>query len=654
MEKKKINKNLLTIIFLDLLIFWGSIYVSYLLRFDFSIPKPFLISLIKVLPYILVAKLVIFYFFDLYRGMWRYTSIVDLMNILKATTLSSMFIMSGLLMMTRFKGFPRSAYLIDWFLTILLVAGLRMTVRFCFQFSEQRVGFGFIADAVSNLIRKEKRKAKNLIIIGAGSCGEIILREMINNSVLNYRVLGFLDDNPAKHGKKIHGIRVLGAVEQIDQFVRAYSADEILIAIPSASAKQMRRIVRLCKKTEITYKTLPNYGELINGSITVHSIREVAYQDLIGREVVKLDEISIKKGIAGRVILVTGAAGSIGSELCRQLCRYDPEKIVLFDRAESPLYNLELELSKTFPTVVLHPILGDILNTGQLDRAFSDHEPKLVFHAAAYKHVPVLELQPWNAVGNNILGTMNVVNSAKANGVERFVFVSTDKAVRPTNVMGATKRVSEMLVQCQKAEKNNTTLFMTVRFGNVVGSVGSVVPLFRKQIANGGPVTVTHPEVTRFFMTIPEASQLILEASTMGNGGEIFILDMGTSIKIDDMAKDLIRLSGFEPDVDISIEYTGLRPGEKLHEELIDKDEGLLPTTHEKILVLESRSCDLNWLTEKIDRLADLAVKQDVSGIKTTLKQIVSEYTISSEKLKHDSTSDSLKILTFPGAKIGK
>jgi FlaA1/EpsC-like NDP-sugar epimerase len=388
----------------------------------------------------------------------------------------------------------------------------------------------------------------------------------------------------------------------------------------------MRRIVKLCDKSKINFKTVPGMGELINGKVTVNAIRDVAYRDLLGREIIRLDEAKIGVQLKDQNVLVTGAGGSIGSELCRQICRFGPKKIFLFERAESPLYDIELELKQVFKKVKVIPILADIQDLNQLDKAFEANRPQIVFHAAAYKHVPMLELQPWKAVDNNILGTKNLIDVATKNKVTKCVFVSTDKAVRPANVMGVSKRLSEMLVQGQNTCGSSKTRFVIVRFGNVVGSVGSVIPLFKKQIEKGGPVTVTHPDVTRFFMTIPEACQLILQAGAMGNGGEIFILDMGTPIKIADMAKDLIRLSGFEPDVDIKIEYVGLRPGEKLYEELITEGENIVPTKHEKIMVLKGLECDSQLLNGKVNELAQLSREQEGNKIKFKLKEIVPEY----------------------------
>jgi FlaA1/EpsC-like NDP-sugar epimerase len=366
--------------------------------------------------------------------------------------------------------------------------------------------------------------------------------------------------------------------------------------------------------------------EMINGQVSVNSIREVAYTDLLGRKDIKLDEGMIGDSIKGRVVMITGAGGSIGSELCRQVCRFKPSRILLFERAESPLYEIDLELRNRFPEVSVVPLLADIQNINQLERTFAMYKPEIVYHAAAYKHVPMLESHAWKAVRNNVLGTYNLSECATKYEIDRFVFVSTDKAVRPTNVMGATKRIAEILIQNQEAFKKCRTKFMIVRFGNVVGSAGSVLPLFKRQIASGGPVTVTHREVTRYFMTIPEASQLILQAGAMGEGGEIFILDMGEPIKIDHIARDLIRLSGLEPDKDIRIDYVGLRPGEKLYEELITEGEGIVPTEHKKIMVLRGEAQNLQILNGNIGRLAALAEEQDTDRIIEKLKAIVPEY----------------------------
>jgi len=626
MRFKPLYKNFFIILVADLLFLSASLYAANLVRFDFGIPQYFFSIFIKMLPYVLIVKIACFYFFDLYRGMWRYTSIADLSNIIKASTISTLLIMCFILLRYRFIGYSRSVFLIDWCFTILFISGFRLAVRIFFEKNSQNESWIDILRSFLGPVKKKIPGTRNLLIIGAGDCGEKIFREIRDNARLQYRVVGFLDDNPAKVGMKIHGVTILGDAGEIESIARKVQADEALIAAPSANSQQMRRLVELLKKCGLAFKTIPGMGELINGKVTVNAIREVAYRDLLGREIIKLDEERIGAYLKDQNVLVTGAGGSIGSELCRQICRFQPEKIILFERAESPLHAIELELKQSFKNIIIVPVLADIQDKNQLNKAFEGHQPHIVFHAAAYKHVPMLEIQPWRAIDNNVIGTKNLIEVSVEYNVEKFVFVSTDKAVRPANVMGATKRLAETLVQGQNGCGLSDTKFMIVRFGNVVGSVGSVVPLFKKQIQRGGPVTVTHPDVTRFFMTIPEASQLILQAGSMGNGGEIFILDMGTPIKIDDMARDLIRLSGFEPDVDIKIEYVGLRPGEKLFEELITEGENIVPTRHEKIMVLKGIECDLELLNGKIDELTGLAQGQKGDQIKSKLRDIISEY----------------------------
>ncbi len=623
-------KNFIIIFLADLLLLAASLIGAHLIRFEFSIPMHFELLLKKMLPWILLTKLSCFYFFGLYRGMWRYTSIADLLNVIKSTMVSTLFILAFILYKSGFIGYSRSVFLIDFLLTILFIAGFRMSVRLFFDRYSKETPTPTDFLSIFKLFSNKKKDRINLIIIGAGDCGEKIYREIRDNSTLKYNIVGFLDDNRNKKGRTIHGIPVLGKIDDIIIIAKKAKADEALIAIPSARGKQMRRIVELCKASGIPFKTVPGYGELINGRVTINAIREVAYRDLLGREMVRLDEKQIGAYLKGQNVLVTGAGGSIGSELCRQICRFRPGSVLLFERAESPLYEIELELKKNFVGINVVPILADIQNKLQIEKVFNKYRPQTVFHAAAYKHVPMLELQPWKALENNIQGTANLIEIVSKFDIERFVFVSTDKAVRPTNVMGASKRVAEMLVHGQNSCGLSKGRFIIVRFGNVVGSVGSVVPLFKKQIERGGPVTVTHPDVTRYFMTIPEASQLILQAGAMGKGGEIYLLDMGTTIKISNMARDLIRLSGFEPDVDIKIEYIGLRPGEKLFEELITEGENIVPTSHEKIMVLKGMECNLQILNGQIDELATLAVNQDEKEIKAKLQEIVPEYSPSS------------------------
>jgi len=626
MKIRPLYKNFFVILAIDILLLVGSLYAAYLVRFDFVVSDREFQSFKKILPFILITKFVCFYLFDLYRGMWRYTSIADMINIIKASTIASLLIISIVLFKTRFEGFARSVFVIDWCFTILFISAFRLSVRLYFEYFGHDEFWKVVKQILLSPFIKKVSGRKRLLIVGAGDCAEKIFRELRDNARLKYNVVGFLDDNPVKFGKKIHGIPVLGCIKDIRAVARQARVDEILIAISSATSKQMRTIVANCKESGIAFKTVPGMGELIDGRVTINTIREVAYRDLLGRETVMLDEEQIGTHIKGRRVMITGAGGSIGSELCRQICRFRPELVMLYEIAESPLYEIELELKQSFSYVTVVPLLADIQDKHELEKAIKAYKPQIIFHAAAYKHVPMLELQPWKAVENNILGSANIADVAKQFNVERFVFVSTDKAVRPTNVMGASKRVAEMLVQSHNKLGISATQFIIVRFGNVVGSVGSVLPLFKKQIAKGGPVTITHPDVARYFMTIPEASRLILQAGAMGHGGEILLLEMGTPIKINDMARDLIRFSGFEPDEDIMIDYIGLRPGEKLYEELITEGEGIVPTKHEKIMVLKGNGCDQTILNNKIKELIKLAENQDAKGIKTKLQEIVPEY----------------------------
>jgi FlaA1/EpsC-like NDP-sugar epimerase len=634
MFAKSLYKNLIVVIAADLVLILTSFYSAHLARFDFSLPEPYRTGFVQLLPWVVLMKLFFFYLFDLYRGMWRYTGITDLLNIIKATTASTAIILVFVLFTTRFTGFSRSVFVIDWCFTVLLIAGLRLAIRVFFIHS----GYGLrpkeaLWKALKTFVPQWGHRMpegrgprKRLLIIGAGNSGEKILREIQDNPHLRYEVMGFLDDNPRKIGMKIHGVPVLGAIDHLAVIAAKFSLDELLIAIPSANASQMRRIVSRCKESGTPFKTIPSMGELINGQLSIRAVREVAYRDLLGREPVKLDPKRIGDCLTGQCVMVTGAGGSIGSELCRQICRFSPSCLLLFERAESPLYDIEMELRDGFKAIELVPVLGDVRDKAHLARLFEQYRIDTIFHAAAYKHVPMLEQHPWKAVENNIQGTLHLLAMANRFAVRRFVLVSTDKAVRPANVMGASKRITEMLVESQNACFATKTRFMIVRFGNVVGSVGSVVPLFKKQIEKGGPVTVTHPEATRYFMTIPEACQLILQAGSMGSGGEIFILDMGTPVKIDDMARDLIKLSGFTPGTDIAIHYTGLRPGEKLYEELITEGEGIVPSGHEKIMVLRGKQCNLEALNGKLDRLFELAAQQDGDAIRRAIADILPEY----------------------------
>jgi FlaA1/EpsC-like NDP-sugar epimerase len=632
--KIKITRNLLVTLLLDGILVWVSFYLAHLIRFDFDTPVWAMEKFKELVFFVLAGKLGCFYFFDLYKNMWRYTSINDLMNIIKASTIASMVLVVFVLYKNRFEMVSRSVFIIDWCLTVMLVIGLRVFTRLCFENFTETVRMQDLGNKLLAILRKNNHTGRRMLIIGAGDCGEKICRQFRENPSVQSHVVGFLDDDISKTGRKIHGVPVLNTIDALDSVVSSMEIEDIIIAIPSAGSERMRHIVDLCKNADVDFKIIPDMGELIDGRISINAIRNVEYRDLLGREPVRLDKKEIGGYLSQKCVLVTGAGGSIGTGLCRQICRFSPEKIILLERAESPLYEIDLELRKNFAHVAVVPVLADIQNKAELSRIFGRYCPEIVFHAAAYKHVPMLENHPWKAVENNICGTENLVAAARDAGCDRFVFVSTDKAVNPSNVMGASKRIAELLVQKknidpapnQGSAPGSNTRFMTVRFGNVIGSVGSVIPLFKKQIQEGGPVTVTHPDMIRYFMLIPEACQLILQAGAMGKGGEIFILEMGEPVKIDLMARDLIRFSGFEPDVDIKIVYTGLRPGEKLYEELMTDQEGVIPTNHKKIRVLNSHTGDVSLLAARLDNLKKAAEMRDPDEIRKELRQIVPEY----------------------------
>ena len=576
------RSNFWIVFFGDAILVGLAYYFAYYLRFDGNIPARELANWMNTVVWIVPLKLVCFFFFGLYEGMWRYTGIYDLENLIKACVISSGVIVFILVLKVRFEGFPRSVFVIDLMLTFLFLSGVRVGIRLFLGSGRDMSGFWVFG-------RKDQDK-KRVLIAGAGGAAEKLVREIKDNPAIKYDVAGFLDDDKNKQKQTIHGIPVLGLLDEVKKISEKQEIDEIIIAISAASAREMRRIVGLCEATGIPCKTIPGVGELIEGKVSVKSIRKVRYEDLFGRRQVQMNIKQIGGYLTGKRVMVTGGVGSIGSELCRQIVRFRPERLIIVDINESGLYDAELDLQSKFPDVKIVPVLSPVQDKHVMRRIFERENPEVVLHAAAYKHVPMMELHPWEVVFNNILAAQSILEQCCRMEVERFVLVSTDKAVRPTNVMGASKRVCDLLTNTYAKELGSRS--MSVRFGNVIYSVGSVVPLFRKQIERGGPVTLTHPDVIRYFMTIPEASQLIFQAGAIGNGGEIFILKMGTPIRIADMARDLIRLSGFEPDKEIEIKEIGLRPGEKLFEELITEGEGIQETEHDEIMVLRAQSTE--------------------------------------------------------------
>jgi len=622
------NKNFILILLLDGILIIAAYILSYLLRFEGVLQSREIRNILLTLPFILPCKLLVFYIFGVYKGIWRYTGLLDIINILKSSTLSSILIITGILFMYRFEGFSRSVFIFDAFLTFFLVSGIRTAVRI----SHRGRNIDLLAlIKVFLLTSRSQGNKKRLLIIGAGDAAEKMLREINDNPRINYKVVGFLDDDVNKAGKRIHGVPVLGKIDIAPALAAKKMIDEILIAIPSASTHQMKRIIHICEATGIKYRTTPGIGELINGRISFRMMRHVSFEDLLGREQVRIDIPGIDRYINNKVILVTGAGGSIGSELSRQIALFRPANLILLDKTENNLFHIEMELRQRHPNLNMTPVLGDVCQKNLIRKLFQDHKPKIVFHAAAFKHVPIVELNPAQGVINNILGTLNMAEESYANDVERFILISTDKAVRPVSIMGATKRVAELIIS---GYANLAYLsmskgaYLAVRFGNVIGSEGSVANLFKKQIEQLGPVTVTHPEMKRFFMTVQETVKLILQAGAIGKGGEIFILDMGVPIKILDMAKELIQLSGFRAEEDIDIKFIGLRPGEKLSEELIAEDEEVVKSEHEKILILKGKNeVDIRYLKEKIEAIVRAADAQNEEEIKLRLKEIVPEYT---------------------------
>jgi FlaA1/EpsC-like NDP-sugar epimerase len=614
------NKNFWTILGIDVVLVCAAYVLAYVIRFEGDIPPEQMALLLLTLPWIVLLKIAIFAWIGLYRGMWRYTSIADLINIIAAAVISAGAIALALVLIRRFEGFSRSVLVLDALITLMLVGGIRLLIRVYIQ---RTLPASFFNPAFFPFFNLDREKRTRLLIVGAGDAAEKMLREILDNPRIKYRPVGFLDDNPRKKGQAIHGVPVLGAIDDIGELPIQF--DEILIAIPSARGDVMRRIVEICERTGKRYRTIPKIDELIEGRISANTIREVRLEDLVGRQEVQLDPEMISRFLCGKRILVTGAGGSIGSELVRQISRFQPQVVGLLDFSELNLFQIEQEFQRRLRSLPTESFLTDIRDRDALQTVLARFKPHIIFHAAAYKHVPMQESHPREAVLNNVLGTRNLVDLALETDVERFVLVSTDKAVRPTNVMGATKRVAELFVESMNGKQ--VTRFVAVRFGNVFSSSGSVIPLFQEQIAKGGPVTVTHPDVRRYFMSIPEAAQLILQAGAMGEGGEIFILDMGEPIRIVDMARDLIRLHGLEPGEDIPIEFTGLRPGEKLHEELITSGEGIVPTGHEKIMVLRGNTRDAAALLAQIEALFELARRGNDAAIRKKLLEIVPEYT---------------------------
>jgi FlaA1/EpsC-like NDP-sugar epimerase len=611
------RRNFWIMVAADFALAFITYYCAYLLRFDGTVPSQEVRAFLVTVGWIVPLKIILLFMFGLYRGMWRYTGVYDLIHIVEASVISSSIIILTMLLLRASHDLSEGIFIIDFMLTVTLLGGFRLGIRFAAE--------EFFTKHATSRTEVEETPQKRLLIIGAGHAGENLARELKHTKRLCYRIVGFIDDDPSKLKMTIHGIPVLGPVRELSRLTTEHEIDELIIAVPSASAGQMRRFVVFCKRTKLPFKTVPSMNEFIGSRSSVSVLRDVRYEDLLGRTPVNIETDQIGRYLTGRRVMVTGAAGSIGSELCRQIALFSPALLVLVDRNESGLYEIEMELRAGFPDMEVSVVLAPVQDRALMQKFFSRHRTQVVFHAAAYKHVPMMEFHPWEAIFNNVQATMVLLDLCIENGVEKCVIVSSDKAVRPSNVMGATKRLAELMTQAYARE--NHCQFMAVRFGNVIGSAGSVVPLFRKQIAHGGPVTVTHKDITRYFMTISEACRLILQAGAIGNGGETFVLKMGTPINIDNLARDMIVLSGLKPDEDIRIEYVGLRPGEKLYEELIADDEHIVPTRHEKVMVLASRKeVSVKNMASYVNELLQWANVFDGAAIKRYLHHVINEY----------------------------
>ncbi|MCB2183178.1 MAG: polysaccharide biosynthesis protein [Desulfobulbaceae bacterium] len=592
-------------------LFWVplGLLTAYWLRYNLQeIPPPFFIGFIKLTCLSLPVYGAMFWFFGLYRGIWRFASLPDLIRIVKSVTLGSLTVTLAGMVFFRMEGVPRSVLLLA---PLLLVVGLSYP-RLCYRWFKDHA------------LRLRKKEGVRTLIAGAGHAGELLLRDLIHRQ--EYLPLALVDDDRKKHNRDILGVRVYGSLGDIPDIVRLLEIDLVLLAIPSASRETVKRVIAQCVKSGVKCKTLPSIHELSGNQVEAAQLRPLTLKDLLGREAVEIDHHGIAGFLKGKSVLITGGGGSIGSELCRQVAELEPSQLVIFDHGEFNLYEIDTEIRSSFPDAKVVTVLGDVKNSERVDWVFKKFAPEVVFHAAAYKHVPMLELNPAEGVQNNVQGTQVVADAADRYHVDRFVLVSTDKAVNPTNVMGTTKRIAE--IYCQNLNSRSETNFITTRFGNVLGSAGSVVPLFEKQIKAGGPVTVTHREIKRYFMTIPEAVSLILQAGSMGKeqGGGIFVLDMGEPVLIKDLAEEMIRLSGFVPDVDIKVVYTGLRPGEKLFEEIFHENENLQGTTHPKLQLASTRKCDWDWLTHVLDDLNKAATSRDVKLLIKHLREVVPEY----------------------------
>ena len=613
----KLSRERSVLMFFDILLINLTLWLSFTVRFEGNIPLAYRNNWLYYTFLVTSLRMGCFYVFGLYNSLWGYSSLPEMIQIIKAITASSLliFVIDQIILQL---SIPKSIHFISLVINILLIGGSRFAIR--------------LRQEVLNAFENRRRKGRRVLIIGAGQAGALIIREMQQQSN-PYLPVAILDDNYDKIKRYLHGVPVVGSIKQLPHAVKDYQIDEILVAIPSASKERLREIVVIAKETGLPIRIIPGLLASGNEKVTLAQVREVQIEDLLGREPVKLHVEEIAGYLKGERVLVTGAGGSIGSELCRQVARFEPECLFLLGRGENSIYQIDQELKEFFPALNKTPVIIDVRDRGRLEQFFREYQPTVVFHAAAHKHVPLMESVPDEAVKNNVFGTRNVAELSDRYGVKRFVMISTDKAVNPTSVMGATKRVAEMLIQL--LARQSKTKFCAVRFGNVLGSRGSVIPLFQHQIAKGGPVTVTDPEMVRFFMTIPEAVSLVIQAGAMGEYGEIFILDMGEPVRIIDLARDLIRLSGFEPEKDIEIQICGIRPGEKLYEEILTSEEGTNATRHERIFVSKPNDLNPEQFWKDLTYLEKWVSTADRFKVVEKLYQMIPRYTPSERWYKH-------------------
>ncbi|HUT04219.1 MAG TPA: nucleoside-diphosphate sugar epimerase/dehydratase [bacterium] len=598
----------LLLMFADSLAIAGCYLLAFYLKFEFPLPHLEARLFQNTIILVIGIKLAAYYFSGCYRGVWRYASMADLLVIIRATCIATVLIIMVVIILYGRTDSPAPVFIIDWLLTIFAVGAVR-----------------FLARGYRLIVSEQPKASRKVLVVGDGDPAEMLIREIFSNPSVGLELVGLITEDPDLVGNRIHGVPVLGSIAEVGNIAAEKQVDEVIIAMPKASGAQVRRIINVCKAADIKFRTLPPLGDIIKGMVSVNQIRDVQVEDLLRRPPIRLNAERILQSIRGKRVLVTGAGGSIGSELCRQAAKYDPAVLILVEQAENCLYAIDYELEREMVPKVRHTaMVADIVDAVRVDEIFRESRPQFIFHAAAHKHVPLMERNALEAFKNNVIGTATLAEAAIKWGSESFVLISTDKAVNPTSIMGASKRLAELYVHdCVDSQK---TAFMIVRFGNVLGSTGSVVPLFMRQIRQGGPVTVTHPEVTRYFMTIPEAVQLVLEAATMGKGGEVFVLKMGEQIRIVDLAKDLIRLSGLTPGEDIEIVYTGLRAGEKLFEELLLKGENLQATEHSDILAAGGEERDVHRTRKLIDMLKEAVGRGDLQGALRAMRLMVPEF----------------------------